>query len=74
MEAVKVGIPLVMVPFFADQHSNAMRAARFGLGKVVHKLDLAKTHKLFEAVTEVIRNHRYCLYRIRCLSSLVNVN
>ncbi|KAL9957668.1 hypothetical protein ACROYT_G034591 [Oculina patagonica] len=47
------GVPVVAVPFFADQHSNAAKAEHFGIGLAVdHKSSNAQ--QLFETIERVI--------------------
>jgi UDP:flavonoid glycosyltransferase YjiC (YdhE family) len=53
--AAAVGIPLVIVPLFGDQHANARRVAEFGAG-VTTELDAESVRN---AVLEVLRSDTY---------------
>uniref|UniRef100_A0A914W979 UDP-glucuronosyltransferase n=1 Tax=Plectus sambesii TaxID=2011161 RepID=A0A914W979_9BILA len=40
LETAKAGIPALLMPLFADQYINTKRAVRFGIGRMVDKLDI----------------------------------
>uniref|UniRef100_A0A1I8BU67 UDP-glucuronosyltransferase n=1 Tax=Meloidogyne hapla TaxID=6305 RepID=A0A1I8BU67_MELHA len=40
LEAAKAGIPVLLVPLFADQGINAKRAQRFGISEILDKRTL----------------------------------
>ncbi len=50
-EAARAGVPIVMMPLFADQQINTARAIRVGLGIKVDKTD----HLLADSVTAAIQ-------------------
>ena len=56
-ESAYHGVPLVAIPLFGDQFSNAMKAEQFGLGIAVdyHTMD---TEQLFETIVRVINESR----------------
>ena len=56
-ESAYHGVPLVAIPLFGDQFSNAMKTEQFGLGIAVdyHTMD---TEQLFETIVRVINESR----------------
>ncbi|KAL9957663.1 hypothetical protein ACROYT_G034586 [Oculina patagonica] len=57
-ESAYHGVPVVAVPFFGDQHSNAAKAEHVGLGLAVdHKTSDAQ--QLFETIERVISEPRF---------------
>lgn len=54
-EAVYTGKPLIMMPIFADQPSNAARFLELGVGIRVHLLQTNKEELLY-AINEVVNN------------------
>lgn len=58
MESVDRGIPLLIVPFFGDQHRNARRIEMAGYGKVLAYDDLTET-MLTEQITEMLSSNQY---------------
>ena len=56
-ESAYHGVPLVAVPLFGDQFSNAIKAEQFGLGIALdyHTMD---TGQLFETIVRVINEPR----------------
>lgn len=50
LEASQSGIPIILMPLFADQFINAKRAKRFGTSEELDKLNLTP-----EIVTEKMR-------------------
>ena len=69
-EAAYRGVPLVAIPLFGDQRSNAKKAEHFGLALEV---DLKKTNteKLFETIEKVIHEPRYFISVSACLFGAV---
>ncbi|XP_070543869.1 2-hydroxyacylsphingosine 1-beta-galactosyltransferase-like [Ptychodera flava] len=59
-EAIYHGVPMVAVPFFGDQLSNAARVKAKGMGPVLHASDVTED-KLYQSVMEVLTNGRYKL-------------
>ena len=58
LEAVYHGVPMLMMPFFGDQHYNAVRGEARGYGKVLGPHDF--TEEEFEqAITELVDNTSY---------------
>ena len=56
-ESAYHGVPVVAVPLFADQFSNAKRAEHFGLGMAVnHKIQDAQ--QLLEIIESVVNDPR----------------
>ncbi|PIO66518.1 UDP-glucoronosyl and UDP-glucosyl transferase [Teladorsagia circumcincta] len=49
------GVPAVLMPLFADQKINAMRAQRFGIARVLDKLNLAP-EIVYDAIADVLEN------------------
>ncbi|XP_067620061.1 UDP-glycosyltransferase UGT5-like [Eurosta solidaginis] len=58
IEAVHYGKPIVVMPVFFDQHSNAARAKGKGLGLVVDFSKLTK-QELHSAILELLNNPMY---------------
>jgi UDP:flavonoid glycosyltransferase YjiC (YdhE family) len=58
LAALSFGLPMVVVPFFADQSSNAARVEALGAGRVIPGTSLTPD-ALGEAVRDVLRNERY---------------
>ena len=40
LEATKAGVPVLLMPLFADQYINTKRAVRFGIGRKLDKLEI----------------------------------
>lgn len=57
LEAAQAGVPAVLMPLFADQKINAMRAQRFGMARVLDKLNLTP-EGVHEAITDVLDDKR----------------
>lgn len=58
MESIDRGIPLLIIPFFADQHKNGRRVEYSGYGKVLEFDDLTQV-KLTETIIELLLSNRY---------------
>ncbi|KAI6214438.1 UDP-glucuronosyltransferase [Aphelenchoides besseyi] len=58
LEASQAGIPVVLMPLFADQFINAKRAQRFGIATTLDKLSLS-VEKVRAAVAEILFNEKY---------------
>ncbi|KAI6176273.1 UDP-glucuronosyltransferase [Aphelenchoides bicaudatus] len=58
LEASKAGVPIVLMPLFADQFINVKRAQRFGTATTLDKLNLS-ADKIESAIREVLDNKRY---------------
>ncbi|KAI5706297.1 hypothetical protein M8J75_006741 [Diaphorina citri] len=58
LETVTYGVPVVTIPFFADQFSNAMKGVEFGFG-VFLKITNLTSEALEWAITTVIGDPRY---------------
>lgn len=58
MESVNQGVPLLIVPFFGDQHRNGRRIEMAGYGKVVAYDDLSEP-LLTDQITEMLSSNRY---------------
>lgn len=60
-EAIYNGKPLIMMPVFADQPSNAARFQELGVGIRVHLLQTNKK-ELLHAINEVVNNTKLVSY------------
>ncbi|WKY02084.1 hypothetical protein Q1695_015807 [Nippostrongylus brasiliensis] len=58
LETAQVGVPAVLMPLFADQKINAMRAQRFGIARVLDKLNLTPDI-VYEAVNDVLTDENF---------------
>ncbi|VDL81159.1 unnamed protein product [Nippostrongylus brasiliensis] len=58
LETAQVGVPAVLMPLFADQKINAMRAQRFGIARVLDKLNLTPDI-VYEAVNDVLTDEKW---------------
>ena len=56
-EAIKHAVPMVIMPIFADQPSNAVRVEAKGMGRVIDK-DSITYETVKEAVVDVLENPR----------------
>lgn len=57
-EAIWHGRPMLLIPFFGDQHRNAMRAVRGGYGKFLPYSKI-NNETLLNAVQELLTNESY---------------
>jgi MGT family glycosyltransferase len=58
LAALKAGLPLVLVPLFADQPANAKRCVELGVGQMIAQADLTPEN-VQRAVREVLSDKRY---------------
>lgn len=54
LEASQTGVPVILMPLFADQFINAKRAQRFGIAETLDKLSLTPD-KVFYAMNKVLK-------------------
>lgn len=57
-EAIQTATPVVTIPIFADQFSNAARAEELGAGINLKSLTSLTQKRLFEAIEAVLRDPR----------------
>ena len=57
LEAGYHGVPMICVPFFADQFDNAVTTKHFGVGEVLLKEQMTKEN-LANAINTVLNNSR----------------
>ncbi|GMS93488.1 hypothetical protein PENTCL1PPCAC_15663 [Pristionchus entomophagus] len=69
-ETAFAGVPVVMIPFFADQVHNARRASAIGIGEIVRKSEITEDN-LHHALEKVLVDERYRL-RARELSAMIS--
>jgi MGT family glycosyltransferase len=58
LAALDHGLPVVVIPLFADQNSNAARCQELGVGRVIPVSQLTPD-AIREAVSEVLENPKY---------------
>ncbi|TKR68396.1 hypothetical protein L596_024386 [Steinernema carpocapsae] len=58
LEASQTGVPVVLMPLFADQFINARRAQRFGFARTLDKLALT-TEKVADAMSAILNDLSY---------------
>lgn len=58
MESVDRGVPLLIVPFFGDQHRNGRRVENAGYGRVLEFEDLTQ-ETLTHAINDLLTTARY---------------
>lgn len=57
-EAIKYGVPLLVIPFYGDQHRNAYHIERVGYGKILHFNEI--THEsLYNILAEMLTSPKY---------------
>lgn len=57
-EAIVNRVPLLAIPFIADQHYNSQRVAKLGIGKTLDFSTLTK-NDFKQAIIEIIENTKY---------------
>ncbi|CAK5022311.1 unnamed protein product [Meloidogyne enterolobii] len=72
LEAAKAGIPILLVPLFADQGINAKRAQRFGICEILDKKTL--NDKIVEELLRKILNDERYYRNARKLSAMLADN
>lgn len=72
MESVDRGVPLLIVPFFGDQHRNGRRVENIGYGKVLPFEDLTQ-ETLTRSINDMLSTDRYS-DRARHLQTVWNDN
>ncbi|KAM7432866.1 UDP-glucuronosyltransferase 1-1 [Porites harrisoni] len=63
-ESAYHGVPVVAVPLFADQFSNAKKVEQFGLGIAVDH-ETVDVHQLFKTIERVATDPRYKIKAVR---------
>uniref|UniRef100_A0A0N4ZU08 glucuronosyltransferase n=1 Tax=Parastrongyloides trichosuri TaxID=131310 RepID=A0A0N4ZU08_PARTI len=58
LEASQTGVPVILMPLFADQFINAKRAQRFGIAETLDKLSLTP-EKVANAIDKVLNDEKY---------------
>lgn len=72
VESVWNGVPMLLIPFFGDQHRNAMRAVRSGYGKVLPYFKI-NNETLLNTVHELLTNPTY-LNKAKEMSKIFRTN
>lgn len=72
VESVWLGVPLLLTPFFGDQHRNAMRATTSGYGKYIPFFDITN-ETLIDSLQEMVENKSY-LHKAKEVSSIFKTN
>lgn len=57
-EAIARGVPLLVIPFFADQHRNAFRVVKMGYGKSLNFVNMTQ-ESLHEVLQAILKNDSY---------------
>ncbi|KAE9552483.1 hypothetical protein FO519_004296 [Halicephalobus sp. NKZ332] len=70
LEAAQSGIPIVLMPLFADQFINAKRAKRFGISEELDKLNL--TPEIVEEKMKILLNDEKYSKNAKKLASMLN--
>ncbi|CEF67701.1 UDP-glucuronosyl/UDP-glucosyltransferase family and Dynactin p62 family-containing protein [Strongyloides ratti] len=70
LEASQTGVPVILMPLFADQFINAKRAQRFGIAEVLDKLSLTP-EKVSYAMNKVLKDPIYSI-NAKKLSLMLN--
>ncbi|CAI4231112.1 unnamed protein product [Auanema sp. JU1783] len=71
LETAQAGIPAVLMPLFADQKINAMRATRFGIAQTLDKLNLTPEN-VYGAISTVLEDPKYSENAIKLSSMLTD--
>lgn len=72
VESIWHGVPMLLIPFFGDQHRNTMRAVRIGYGKHLPYFKI-NNETLFHAVHELLTNQSY-FNKAREISTIFKTN
>uniref|UniRef100_A0A1I7WQ66 glucuronosyltransferase n=1 Tax=Heterorhabditis bacteriophora TaxID=37862 RepID=A0A1I7WQ66_HETBA len=57
-EATARGVPLLVIPLFADQSRNAQIIQKYGMGQMLAKTQLADKHTLIKKLHDVVHNKK----------------
>ena len=57
LEAAYHGVPMICVPFFADQFDNSVAAKHFGMAEILHKESITE-ESLVTLISTVLNNSR----------------
>lgn len=71
-EAIARGVPLLVIPFFADQHRNAFRVVKMGYGRSLNFADMTAA-SLNEGLQDILQNISYT-NRVREISAIYGDN
>lgn len=59
-QGIARGVPILMIPFFGDQHRNAIRAVRAGYAKIL-KFNNLSIEIFVNTINEMLTNSSYAL-------------
>ncbi|XP_043676207.1 UDP-glucosyltransferase 2-like [Vespula pensylvanica] len=68
-EAVHYSVPLVVIPFFGDQHFNAKKVLDAGIGLTLN-IDTMTEELIVRTITEVVENKTYS-HNIKLISAIL---
>ncbi|CAJ0581120.1 unnamed protein product, partial [Mesorhabditis spiculigera] len=71
LETAQAGVPAVLMPLFADQKINAQRAERFGIARVLDKLNLTP-EGVESAIRDVLEDGKYARSAKRLSAMLID--
>lgn len=71
-QAIARGVPILMIPFFGDQHRNALRSVRAGYAKMLKFSDISSQH-LVDTVNDMMTNYSFS-NRAKEISSIYKDN